>query len=70
MDDQLEADDPRFDDPSMQRAAQVRARSGWLTVWRVLGIVVVVTAIGAGMLYLGFIALVTLLFSNGFGSNK
>ena len=70
MDEQLEADDPRFDDPFLQRTTKVRARSGWPTVWRVLAIVVVVTAIGAGMLYLGFIALVTLLFSNGFGSNK
>jgi hypothetical protein len=72
MDDALEPDDPRFDDPMMGRAAHVGrlARSrGWGRVWLIVALVLAVMAAVTGIAAIGVVIFFAWAISS-FGSNK
>jgi hypothetical protein len=72
MDDALEPDDPRFDDPMMVRAARAGrlARSrGWGRVWLIVALVLAVMAAVTGIAAIGVVIFFAWAISS-FGSNK
>ena len=69
MDDQLEPDDPAFDDPMLERAAHVGRSRSWGRTWRIVAIVLAVLAGVAGLATVG-VAIFFMWAISSYGSNK